>query len=86
MRVPQGRGAAMFSGTVVAAFALTERVPATGLHYVAGVAPVGVPAFAAAIALGAWCGRPHTQCSARRSTGLARQDPGRRSIDRGGAV
>ena len=84
--------AAMFSGTVLAAFALArtagrtqleatvmrraklrkvhallERrgflamlaarlmpgVPATGLHYVAGVAPVGVPAFAAAMALGA---------------------------------
>jgi uncharacterized membrane protein YdjX (TVP38/TMEM64 family) len=83
---------AMFSGTVLAAFALAptagrtqleatvmrraklrkvhallERrgflamlaarlmpgVPATGLHYVAGVAPVGVPAFAAAMVLGA---------------------------------
>jgi hypothetical protein len=28
-------------------------VPGTGLHYVAGVAPVGVPAFAAAMVLGA---------------------------------
>jgi uncharacterized membrane protein YdjX (TVP38/TMEM64 family) len=83
---------AMFSGTVLAAFALArtagrtqleatvmrraklrkvhallERrgflamlaarlmpgVPGTGLHYVAGVAPVGVPAFAAAMVLGA---------------------------------
>jgi uncharacterized membrane protein YdjX (TVP38/TMEM64 family) len=32
---------------------LMPGVPATGLHYVAGVAPVGVPAFAAAMALGA---------------------------------
>jgi hypothetical protein len=59
------------------------RVPATGLHYVAGVAPVGVPAFAAAMVLGAWCGRPHTPCSAGGSAGVARQDPDRRSIDRG---
>jgi uncharacterized membrane protein YdjX (TVP38/TMEM64 family) len=83
---------AMFSGTVLAAFALARtagrtqleatvmrraklrkvhvllerrgflamlaapfdaRGPATGLHCVAGVAPVGVPAFAAAMALGA---------------------------------
>jgi uncharacterized membrane protein YdjX (TVP38/TMEM64 family) len=33
--------------------AVDARVPVTGLHYVAGVAPVGVPAFAAAMALGA---------------------------------
>jgi uncharacterized membrane protein YdjX (TVP38/TMEM64 family) len=32
---------------------LMPGVPATGLHYVAGVAPVGVPAFAAAMVLGA---------------------------------
>ena len=32
---------------------LMPGVPATGLHYVAGVAPLGVPAFAAAMALGA---------------------------------
>jgi uncharacterized membrane protein YdjX (TVP38/TMEM64 family) len=32
---------------------LMPGVPATGLHYVAGVGPVGVPAFAAAMALGA---------------------------------
>ena len=30
---------------------LMPGVPATGLHYVAGVAPVGVPAFAAAMVL-----------------------------------
>jgi hypothetical protein len=32
---------------------LMRGVPAASLHYVAGVAPVGVPAFAAAMALGA---------------------------------
>src|SRR5688572_29885362 len=32
---------------------LTPGVPAASLHYVAGVAPVGVPAFAAALVLGA---------------------------------
>ena len=32
---------------------LMPEVPATGLHYVAGVAAVGVPAFVAAMVLGA---------------------------------
>ena len=32
--------------------AVDARVPATGLHDVAGVAPIGVPAFAAAMVLG----------------------------------
>ena len=43
--------------------------PATGLHYVAGVAPVGVPAFAAAWRSAPWCGRPHMPCSARDRLG-----------------
>jgi len=48
-----------------------------------GVAPAGVPAFAAAMVLGAWCGRPHTPCSARGAAEVARHDPDPRSIDCG---
>ena len=62
---------------------LMPGVPAASLHYVAGVAPVGVPALAAAIVLGALVRTAHTPCSARASAGVARHDPDRRSIDRG---
>src|SRR5918992_3943131 len=47
---------------------LMPGVPATGLHYVAGVAPVGVRAFAAAMTVGALCGRRPMPCSARGSS------------------
>jgi uncharacterized membrane protein YdjX (TVP38/TMEM64 family) len=39
---------------------LMPGVPAASLHYVAGVAPVGVPAFAAAMVLGALVRTAHT--------------------------
>ena len=115
---------AMFSGTVLAAFAGTNRgtraadatvmrraelrkvhalferggfpamlaaplmhgVPATGLHYVAGVAPVGVPAFPGRWRSAPWFGRHPMPCSAKGSAGVARHDPDRRSIDRGRRV
>ena len=48
----RGAGGLGVEGAQLAA-RLMPGVPATGLHYVAGVAPVGVRAFAAAMALGA---------------------------------
>jgi uncharacterized membrane protein YdjX (TVP38/TMEM64 family) len=57
---------------------LMPRVPATGLHYVAGVAPVGVPAFAAAMALGALVRTAPYAVLGQGIGWVARHDPDRR--------